>query len=486
MVVNTIRARLLVMLLAGLAVVLTAGGAAVYWIAKLSLLRQFDASLNARAHTLASLVKLEPGRLVFESGDAPAAALAETFFELRAEDGHVLKRSANLGQASLAQRPLGEGEHRIENLELVGDGGVDGGEIEVRAIWMAFRPRVDADDWPGGDVSRATPELLTIAAALDRSATDRALATLLTAILAAGAAVALTVVPLVVLGVRRGLAPLGRLSRELEAIGPADTISRRFDQVEAPGELLPVYRALNGMLDRLEQTVQRERTFADAAAHELRTPLAELRSSAEVALRWPDPQRAAAALREALAIGREMERLVESLLLLSRGNAGLVEPAGGVSEAPLRTIVDRCIDHVRATAEHKGLQIRVDLNGSPVLGSSSAAMQIIAGNLIDNAVRYTPAGGTLTIRSEGPGAGGGHNGSPALVVENGPVELAASDLPRLFEPFWRADRARSDREHVGLGLTVVQRIADSVGLRVEAALLADRLQMRVHARERQR
>ncbi|MHC4413701.1 MAG: sensor histidine kinase [Planctomycetota bacterium] len=456
---KTIRGRLLAMLLTGLTVVLTAGGAAVYWIAQSSLMRQLDAGLRTRAMALASLVTFDDGRIEFEFDEGKTGTIEEGYFEFQTRSGDVLRRSANLAEASLPMRPGLDRGFAFDDIELPG-------QIEGRAVWLAFRPRLD---WEAGGGSE--PEELVVAAALDREPVDRALATLLGALIAVGVVVGITVGVLVSFGVRWGLAPLGRLSRQLGSVS-GRTISKRVDAAGAPGELVPIYRELNSMLDRVERALERERSFANAAAHELRTPLAELRATAEVAIRWPDTGRATASLREMLSIGREMEHLVESLLLIIRGNAaGAESEADEVSVAP---IVHECLQRANGSIIDKGLKLTVDLDERNSLRAPPDAVEIMVRNLIDNAVRYTPSEGRVTIRNECAA-----DGSPSLIVENDPVELEEDDLPRLFEPFWRAEGSRSDREHVGLGMAVVTQVAQAIGLRVDAGLAGDRLQIRV-------
>ena len=466
---NTIRARLVLTLLCGLAAVLIAGGAAVCWIAQSKLTAQFDEGLESRAHSLASLVKLEPGGLVFEVSDAPPALLAETAFELRDHTGKLLKRSDNLVETSLPLQELVEDQLRYDDVELPES-------VNGRAVWFAFRPRADPDDWQGLNASLAQPPVLVVAAAMDRQPIDRALSTVFGALLVVGVIASLTVSLLVAVGVRWGLAPLDRLRHQLSGIGDL-TMATRLDPAGAPRELLTVYGELNGMLDRVEATLERERTFASAAAHELRTPLAELRAVAEVALRWPDPDRSDTALREALAIGFEMERLVESLLLISRGRLAASQAAGEFT--PIAAIVDECLQRASGSIANRQLRVLVELdrrmNDSDPVRVSRDAMEIIVRNLLDNAIHYTPSRGNITVkdgrivtRLASP---------PILIVENGPVELTEHDLPRLFEPFWRLEKSRSDRKHVGLGLTVVKRIAEASGLCINAQLAGDRLQM---------
>jgi signal transduction histidine kinase len=471
---NTIRGRLLALLLIGLSAVLAAGGMAVYWIAEVSLVNQLDANLESRARSTASLVSREAKGLVFDPEDLWAQPLAEAQYEFRTMSGEVLHRTNGLSQASLpAVEPTGD-QCAFADIRLSDD-------IAGRAAWLAFRPRVDSDPEdadhevdPQEQVlasAEAAPERLIVMVAADRRSVDRSLATLLSALIVVGAVLVATVAALVTLGVRWGLGPLDRLGRQLKGVS-GETIATRIAGGDAPRELTPIYHELNRMLDRVEVTLQRERSFASAAAHELRTPLAELRTTAEVAMRWPDSDRANAALQDALSIGREMERLVDSLLHISRGDSGAIGRAiETVAWAPLvRDSVQRAAEAIG----EKGLHVTVNVDERATMATSREALEIIVRNLVDNAVQYTPPRGRIGVRCENF-----EPDSSVLVVENGPVDLHAQDVPRLFEPFWRTDGARTDRTHVGLGLTVVQRIANAIELNVEARLAGDRLQIRV-------
>lgn len=477
---RSIRARLMATLMAGLAVVLALGFAAVYWIARSSLTRQLDAALEARARTISSLVVLEPGRLLFSSEDGPAQVLSQTYFELHTMAGEFLKRSENLAGYQLPMPKSITEQPTYRDIDLPG-------EVQGRAVWIAFKPRVDWDEYESlelgldgvdeedGEEAMATggpmePETLVVVAVMERGRVDRALTAILGALVAVGCVVSATAGLLVAFGVRWGLVPLDRLSRGLRDV-EASTISRRFDGAGAPRELEPIYRELNRMLDRVQRTIERERLFASAAAHELRTPLAELRASAEVAVRWPDSDRAVAALNEALAIGSEMERLVGSLLLLSQANGAAIESR--CEAVQIGVIVRRCLDSLAGLIEEKRLEVAVNVDESGTVRAPRDAVEIIVRNLIDNAVQYTPIGGEIAV------SGGGADGLPLLIVRNGPVELTGDDLPHLFEPFWRSQNSRTDRDHAGLGLAVIHQIARVIGLRIEAELADDRLSMQV-------
>ena len=458
---KTIRGRLLLMLLVGLAVVLAAGGATVYVRARAGMLRQLDRDVEARVRALAPLASFEDDEFNFEFDDWPAALVGDGYFQFLTEDGELLRRSANLEGSSIPVREPELNQLYLEDVVLPGD-------KPGRAAWLAARPRIDPvdDDVQPDEISKS--EEFIVMAALDRSAMDSALATLLTALLITGGALAVTITALVLVGVPWGLRPLNRLGKQLESVG-GRTMSTRFDGDDAPRELRPIYRELNSMLDRVERTIARERSFADAAAHELRTPLSELRTTAEVAVRWPEEKKSLAALHEALGIGREMEHIVEALLSISRGGAGGNGTTNGV--VALAPLVREAVQRSAKAIEGKHLKVTLDADSHQSLSAPRQALEIIVRNLIDNAVHYTPEGGAIRII--------GANNGTLFTVENGPVRLVEADVQHLFEPFWRKDASRGDREHVGLGLAVVQRIAGAMGLQVEARLAGERLQMQV-------
>jgi len=198
-------------------------------------------------------------------------------------------------------------------------------------------------------------------------------------------------VAVVVGSVRWGLQPLDSLTKQIGVLD-ATGAKRQFVEQSPTKELQPVYTALKAMLERIEATIARERAFADAAAHELRTPLAELRAIA----RWrsvAEPQRTEAALRDALAIAGEMERLVESLLQISRAAVGKVS-----SPQRIAPIVDQLLSRHASIISSKRLRITSSIDPEAALHAGEAAMRCILGNLIDNAVSHTPAEGSVAVR----------------------------------------------------------------------------------------
>lgn len=352
-----------------------------------------------------------------------------------------------------------------------------------RLVWFTFLPRSEAAEETDGVApaepgeqalgpANVAPERLVIVLVRSRAPVDQPLAALVGALLLVGGTVELAVCLAVTLGVGWALHPLTRMAEQVSSRA-GRSLSRPIDDAGAPSELVPLYAELNRMLERVQQTIDRERSFADAAAHELRTPLAELRAAAEVAMRFPGAKPAESALQEVLEIGAELERLVESLLLVSRAQHAV---EGGASEpaAPLRAIADSILAQSQEVIERKRLQVRVQVPPDLCLRSSPDAWQIILRNLIDNAVEHTPPQGFVTLRATVDRAGG-----PLLLIENGPVTLEQEEVSRLFVPFWRRDSARDQTRHVGLGLTIVQQLAAAFGAQVSAGLVPEGLRISV-------
>lgn len=464
---TSIRRRLLVPLIGGLALLLLAGGASVYGIASATLRREFDDALVGRARAVATCVERTPRGLLFDTTAALAAIPGRCWYEIRTVDGRVLRRSPPARTLAWPDDDPAPLQPRLGDVSL--PGGVRG-----RSVLLRFEPAVeddahDPDDDPAEDIVLLGPEepatALVVAAAIEREDLDHTALLLAVVLVGVGAVTTLAATGLVLVGVRRGLAPLERVGRDVGRVDE-ESLTQRLDEEGAPRELRPVVQELNRLLARVRRTLERERAFADGAAHELRTPLAELRSVAEVAVRWPEEDRAVTALREVLAIGTEMERLVEALLLASRGALDADAPEAALDEV------------ARALVASDEPDPRLRFEGAdPGPTAPRGVAEVILRNLLDNARRETPADGVILVRTERSAAG-----TRAVRVENGPVALAAADVDRLFEPFWRGDAGRRDRTRAGLGLTVVRRLAEGVGLSVAAQLEGDRLALIVSER----
>lgn len=262
---------------------------------------------------------------------------------------------------------------------------------------------------------------------------------------------------LVWLSIGRGLAPVARIagevqSRHAESMAPIDTTG-------LPQEVLPLAEALNDLLGRLERALAMQRDFVADAAHELRSPLAALKLQVGLAARARDGEARAAALAD---LDRGVERaahLVQQLLTLARH-----EPGGGTTPAlapvDLAEIAALVVTEREPAASAKGVDLGLVSEGECVLTGEREGLHALAGNLVDNAIRYTPGGGTIDVRVARDG-----DDVVLEVIDTGPG-IPAKELERVFDRFYRVPGGGAGS---GLGLAIVRRIADEHGARVEIA-----------------
>ena len=259
----------------------------------------------------------------------------------------------------------------------------------------------------------------------------------------------------------RALAPAGRLADAAGRI-TAERLSERLP-VDDPGDEFGRLSAVfNAMLARLEEGFLRLRRFTTDASHELRTPLTALRSVGEVALR---DARGAEQYKETIASMLEeterLTRLVDGLLLLTREDRAAYRTR--FEELELGTLAREAVDLLKVLAEEKGQELSLERNGAVhVLGDRATLGQAVI-NLLDNAIKYTPRGGTITVSVTRPTT------SQALldVADQGPG-IAPEHTERVFERFYRVDRDRSRASGgTGLGLAIARWAAELHGGTIE-------------------
>jgi signal transduction histidine kinase len=285
--------------------------------------------------------------------------------------------------------------------------------------------------------------------ARSREQLDGLIASTRFAILGAGAAAALLAAILVWLAVTAGLRPVRTISEQVRTLH-AENLRARVAAPGAPSELAPIVQQLNGLLARLEASFERERRFASHVAHELRTPIAELRSLAEVGGRWPEDLASTRRFfTDVHDIAGRMERVVVDLLLLARCHAG-------VEKAQRRPV--RLAPLVRS--QPGADRVEIDVPEDLVVDSDPGKLSLIVTNLLDNALAYATPGGSVRCGAEA------RDGRFQLEIVNPSGPLTEEDMRNLAEPFWRKDRARSPEGHSGLGLSLVAALAQLLGLEV--------------------
>ena len=198
-------------------------------------------------------------------------------------------------------------------------------------------------------------------------------------------------------------------------------------------------------------------------AHELRTPIAELHTLAEVAVRWQhDPETLGTFFNDACQIASQMEVLVTTLLALARCQAGQLTV--GSEHVVLAELVEDAWRNFSERAQERSLRVSLQIPGSAAVVTDRVLLSAIVANLLSNAVEYAPIGARVTCGAQADG------GWTSLSVVNDNDTLTAADLPHLFEAFWRKDKARTSSAHCGLGLTLAAAYASALGGRINAAI----------------
>ncbi len=275
----------------------------------------------------------------------------------------------------------------------------------------------------------------------------------------------IVMVVLVRIALRAGLRPLDDMRQQAAQLD-VDSLTTGIQLHTETAELTPVVHQINALLYRLDATFSRERQFSSDVAHELRTPLAELRILTEVGGRWPDDRDAVAQyFADAHGICEQMERVVMSLLTLTRCERG-VQP---VHRAPIHLdkIVATSWQSVVQTATEKSQRFACDIDSSCIITSDYDMLLMVLSNVLGNAVLHSvPASVIRCVATQ--------NGNKTELTISNPVkDLAVEDLSHIFERFWRKDTARSDGMHSGLGLSIVKAFADLLNFNIQAHLDED-------------
>ncbi len=255
---------------------------------------------------------------------------------------------------------------------------------------------------------------------------------------------------------RRSLRPMHALTDTAQRIG-ADSLTERIPLADTNDELDQLAMTLNNMLDRIERHVTQVQQFTADASHELRSPLAALRGSAELALTHP---RSAEELRQVIEESIEhydrLTRIAEDLLLLTRADAG--DQVLHCESVRFDSAVQDVVDLYTPLAQECGIDLTLGNLEELRLKADGTRLRQLVGNLIDNAIRYTEAGGQVTVSVAQA------NGMARLSVADTGVGIPSDHLSRVFDRFYRVNRARSAKHGgAGLGLATCRMIAEAHG-----------------------
>lgn len=259
---------------------------------------------------------------------------------------------------------------------------------------------------------------------------------------------------LIWLGIGAGLRPLKQLKQEVKQRTANQLVPLAMQDV--PEEVVPLVGALNDLFARLEAAFESERRFTADAAHELRTPLAALKIQAQVAMRSSAAAERNTALENVLRGVDRATRLVQQLLTLAR-----VDPETAVasfSQVNLQALTASVMADLEPLAHAKQIEMLLEEGQAAYVFGDDAQLSLLLRNLLDNAIRYTPAGGLVSVRVTDL------NGVHLEVRDTGPG-IPAAEREQVLQRFYRI--AGSGEEGSGLGLSIVRRIADLHGARME-------------------
>ncbi len=462
---RSLRARLTVYLLLGMGALLLVAGVVLSLLIDRTLERQFDQALLAKARALITLTKEEQGEVELDFADEfmPEFQAKDRpeYFQLWLPEGTVLERSRSLGTQDLPRWRELEPTPRLRDASLP-DGRWG------RLVQVDFVPQVEDDE--EAEVAfdpQTSPQdkVVTLVVARERAELDSLLRSLHLTLGTLSALLMLAIVALVRSSLRLGLRPLAEVTRQVGTLG-ASHLDSRVAISGVPTEIVPVMEQLNALLHRLEEAFTRERQLSSDVAHELRTPIAELRSLAEVGPKVADdPEAIEAFFKDVADIGVQMEQVVVHLLKLARYEGGIEEVQK--HQLSLLEVVDTCWARLEPRAAARNIVLVRDL-GTTRIYADRQKLELVVGNLLSNAISYGVPGGPVF-------SSGRQNGErTSLTISNPTVHLKPEDIPHLFDRFWRKDASRTGGEHAGLGLSLTKAICGLLGLEVTASIDRDR------------
>lgn len=443
---KSIRAQLLGWLLPGFVVVCAAAILGIYLSAQKTAETELDASLAriAGAARLALRNQAATGPIATRAPGLRAFLAKEEFqspgqyFQLWDAEGTPERRSPNLNGADLP-RPAAFTRDTVRY-----DGLLTNGD----------RVRLSAMQYPQ---SGGHPPL-AFAVALSRVEGDAQLSQLLSDLILGGVACCVVLCLLLVLALRFALRPLARVGEQAAAMG-ATSLHERFAANALPQEIAPIVARLNDLMARLEEGFERERRFSGYLAHELRTPLAAIRATSEVAAKWPE-QSSPEDFHEIAQSAARLQQTVDSLLVLSRLETA---PAEITTETVvLGPLVEECLAPHMDRVKQRDLKFDLRLDPPPTLETDPRLLRLIITNLLANATEYAPPGSAISITAT--------DGTPFLSITNPAPDLTAEDIPRLFDRLWRKDSTRTDAAHAGLGLSIARSCAVALEFTLRAKL----------------
>ena len=392
----------------------------------------YDQALAENVSAIARLVKVVDNKVIV-SFPAPARALLRadendtTYYQVTGLTGELIVGDKEIPRADLP-------DQLVPEFVRFRDDDINGEEIRVAYKFISLKPR-----W--------SPILVQVAET--RKKRENLASRIISGVILPQFAIIPLAVVLVYLGLTRGIAPLTRLQRRIRRRHPGDLAPISIHGV--PEEVRPVILAFNDMMARLEQNLQAQQRFIADAAHQMRTPLTGLKMQTELAQSETDPQLIRASLIQIAESADRAAHLINQLLILARAEASH-EKLHAFTTVDLEGLAREVTQEAVPRALAKSIDLGFEDSGWPLLieGSPVLLRELIR-NLVDNAIKYTPFGGRVTVRTRA-------EDFAIFEVEDNGIGISESDRELVFERVYRV--LGSDEDGSGLGLAIVREIAE--------------------------
>lgn len=418
------------------------------------LLTTLDAAMQARAMSVAALVRYTEdgsGNVYFDDSLVPPSIDPShpDLFAVWTEKSGLLVRSRNWPQG-LDISPDGRERSRFK-----------WAHVRYRGLRVLHAPVLDREE---GDAIH--PQTLTIFYAAPLIQLDQQVKAAGMSIAAWSVLLLGITVLLALWGIRRGLLPLQELADRAALVSSSNWELRLPKDGEQVAELRPLVHSMTNMLARLERSFVQQKEFLGNAAHELKTPLAVVKSTLQSLLHRPrSTEEYQKGLEHSLEDLQRLEQLLQWMLRLARAE----QWAHGALRRDLQVIdvsatCEEAVERVRHLAGERGMTIRLAKNGHVPLRADPEDLQLVWSNLLENAVRYSPEGGSVEMTVACA------NGGPARVtVEDHGSGIPADELPYIFDRFYRGDPSRNRATGgFGLGLAIAKALVEAYGGSIRA------------------